>query len=132
MADNIKLLITDLDNTLFDWLSSFVPAFYAMIEVAAKILSIDQEQLLDEMKAVHQRYHNSEQPFALLETQTVAHKYPHATELARKDLLAEAFRAFNEVRKSNLKLYPGVRETLKEIRKTGCIIVAHTEAVAEN
>ena len=132
MADNIKLLITDLDNTLFDWLSSFVPAFYAMVDVASMILSVDREQLLDEMKAVHQRYHNSEQPFALLETATVARKYPNESALTRKDLLREAFREFNEVRKAKLQLYPGVRETLQEIRKIGCVVVGHTEAVAEN
>ena len=83
MANNkaIKLLVTDLDNTLYDWLSSFVPAFYRMLEVAVEILQVDREQLLDEMKAVHQRYHNSEQPFALLETPTVERKYPTATRL---------------------------------------------------
>ena len=26
----IKLLITDLDDTLYPWLDSFVPAFYAL------------------------------------------------------------------------------------------------------
>ncbi len=132
MAETIRLLITDLDNTLYDWLSSFVPAFYAMITVAAEILSVDREQLLDEMKAVHQRHHNSERPFALLETVTVTSRYPQLTPLARKNLLEEAFTEFNSVRRANLKLYPGVRETLKAIRQTGCLIVAHTEAAAEN
>jgi FMN phosphatase YigB (HAD superfamily) len=132
MADRIKLLITDLDNTLYDWLSSFVPAFYAMITVAAETLSVDPEQLLDEMKTVHQRHHNSEKPFALLETATVTSRYPQLTPLARKELLGEAFTEFNNVRRANLKLYPGVRETLKQIRKSGCLIVAHTDAVAEN
>jgi phosphoglycolate phosphatase len=134
MADNkaIKLLVTDLDNTLYDWLSSFVPAFYKMIEVAVEILQVDREQLLDEMKAVHQQYHNSEQPFALLETPTVERKYPRATRLERKGYLNEAFREFSIVRKHNLRLYPGVRETLHKIRETGCTVVGHTEAVVEN
>jgi FMN phosphatase YigB (HAD superfamily) len=129
---SIKLLVTDLDNTLYDWLSSFVPAFYSMIEVASRILEVDQEQLLDEMKTVHQRYHNSEHPYALLEAATVLNRWGGATRLQRKEYLTEAFAAFNRVRKNDLRLYPGVRETLKQIRKQGTVVVGHTDAVAEN
>jgi FMN phosphatase YigB (HAD superfamily) len=132
MAGNIKLLVTDLDNTLYDWLSSFVPAFYSMIQVAATVLEVDQEQLLDEMKVVHQRYHNSEQPYALLEATSVVSRYPEASPLERKEHLTEAFLEFNKVRRANLRLYPGVLETIKQIRDRGSIVVGHTEAVVEN
>jgi phosphoglycolate phosphatase len=121
-----------LDNTLYDWLSPFVPAFYAMVEAASKILSVDKEILLDELKIVHQHYHNSEQPFAILETPSVKRKFPHATRLERKQHLDEAFLAFNKIRKQHLSLYPGVRETLHTIREQGTIVVGHTEAVVEN
>ena len=128
----IWLLITDLDNTLYDWYSSFVPAFYAMVDAAAEILQADREKLLDELKAVHQRYHNSEQPFALLETPIVEKRYPEAAPLERKQQLEEAFVAFNRVRKTYLRLYPGVLETIRAIRNSGCLVVGHTEAVVEN
>jgi phosphoglycolate phosphatase len=128
----IRLVITDLDNTLYDWYKSFVPAFYAMVGVATEILAVDKEQLLDELKQVHVRYHNSEQPFALLETPSVERKFPNATQLERKYLLDKAFRTFSEVRKKNLHLFPGVRATLANIREKGCIVVGHTEAVVAN
>ncbi|SRR6266404_5291602 len=128
----IRLVITDLDNTLYDWYKSFVPAFYAMVEVATEILAVDKEELLDELKQVHVRYHNSEQPFALLETPTIDRKFPNATQLERKHLLDRAFRTFSEVRKKNLRLFPGVRTTLAKIRERGCFVVGHTEAVVEN
>ncbi|MEK6303657.1 MAG: HAD family hydrolase [Acidobacteriota bacterium] len=128
----IQLLVTDLDNTLYDWVSSFVPAFYGMVDVAAQILRVDREELLDDLKAVHQRYHNSEQPFALLETHIVERRYPRATRLERKRLLAPAFDAFNELRRQNLRLYPEVRETLHTIRDRGCGVIGYTEAVVEN
>lgn len=35
-----------------------------MTKDLAAILSVGEEKLLDEFKAVHQRYGNSEQPFA--------------------------------------------------------------------
>lgn len=128
----IHLLVTDLDNTLYDWVSSFVPAFYSMVDVAARILRVDRDELLDDLKAVHQRYHNSEQPFALLETAAVERRYPHTSRLERKRHLDTAFDAFNRLRRQNLRLYPGVRETLRVIRDSGCSIVGYTEAVLEN
>jgi len=130
--DGIRLFITDLDNTLYDWYVSFVPAFYAMVDVAADILNVDKEQLLDEIKLVHVRYHNSEQPFAILETPSVERKFPKATQLERKHFLDPAFRVFSEVRKKHLHLFPGVRHTLNTIRGVGCLVVGHTEAVVEN
>jgi phosphoglycolate phosphatase len=103
-----------------------------MIQVAARVLEVDQEQLLDEMKVVHQRYHNSEQPYAILETATVLSRYREASPLQRKEYLSEAFEEFNRVRRNNLRLYPGVLETLKQIRERGSVVVGHTEAVTEN
>jgi len=130
--DGVRLFITDLDNTLYDWYVSFVPAFYAMVDVAADILNVDKERLLDEIKLVHVRYHNSEQPFAILETPSVERKFPKATKLERKHFLDPAFRVFSEVRKKHLHLFPGVRHTLNTIRGVGCLVVGHTEAVVEN
>jgi phosphoglycolate phosphatase-like HAD superfamily hydrolase len=128
----IQLVITDLDNTLYDWYAWFIPAFYAMVDAASNILDVDKERLLDELKSVHVHYHNSEQPFAILETPTVERKLPKATRLQRKQFLDRAFDAFRQVRNQNLRLFPGVRDSLREIRKTGCSIVGHTEAVLEN
>ena len=128
----IRLVITDLDNTLYDWYTSFVPAFYAMVDEAVKIIGVDKEQLLDELKLVHVRYHNSEQPFAILETPSIERRFPGATMLQRKQLLDKAFRTFSKIRMRNLRLFPGVRETLSQIRATGCVVVGHTEAVVEN
>jgi phosphoglycolate phosphatase len=128
----VRLFITDLDNTLYDWLGAFVPALYEMVRVAAEILSVDQEQLLDDLQRVHRRYHNSEQPFALLETSSAKERYPLATRFERAQYLDRAFHAFNSLRKRNLRLYPGVRETLAAIRRGGCPVVAYTESVVEN
>jgi phosphoglycolate phosphatase len=128
----INLLITDLDNTLYDWVSSFVPAFYGMVDAAAELLSVDREQLLDELREVHQRYRNVEQPFALLETETVVDRYPNASRLERKNELEGVFRVFSDIRRERLRPYPGVRETLAAIRTSGCAVVGYTEAVVEN
>lgn len=122
-----KLLICDLDNTLYDWVGYFVPSFYAMVDTAVQILDCDREQLLDDFKEVHQLHNDSEHPFALLETKTVVSRFPNKnrTELGR--LLDPAFHAFNSVRKKRLQLYPGVAQALEKIVASDVILVAHTE-----
>lgn len=123
-----KLIVTDLDNTLYDWVAYFVPAFYAMVAKAIEITGCDEEQLLDDFREVHRRHHDSEHPFALVETQTMRNRFPglSASEIAVK--LDEAIHAFNSVRKRSLALYPGVREGIWAIKKQGIGLVAHTES----
>lgn len=127
-----RLLIVDMDNTLYDWVEFFVPAFYAMVGEASRLLNVGREQLLDELQRVHQNRGSSEHPFALLETHTVLTTMPDLSERERHDRLQPAFDAFNEVRARHLRLYDGVRETLLAIRQCGCSVIAHTESTSAN
>ena len=45
-----KLLITDLDDTLYDWAGFFVPAFYAMVDEIVAITGLDRDGLLREYR----------------------------------------------------------------------------------
>jgi FMN phosphatase YigB (HAD superfamily) len=129
---HIELLIVDLDNTLYDWIGFFVPAFYRMIDAAVEILKVDRETLLTDIQVVHQKYGNSEHPFALLETEIVKNRFPGKSRAELAKLLDPAFHAFNKKRKELLRLFPGVLETLQSIHKSGCKIVAYTEADVHN
>jgi FMN phosphatase YigB (HAD superfamily) len=122
------LLVCDLDNTLYDWVSYFVPSFYAMVDAAAEIMACDREQLLNDLRAVHQRHHDSEQPFALLETKTVRELYHGYSLSSVAKRLDPAFHAFNSSRKKTLKLHDGVLETLDALTNGGVKLVAHTES----
>ncbi len=124
----VRLLICDLDNTLYDWVGFFVPAFYAMIDEAVQILGCDRDVLLDDMRAVHQKYHDTEHPFALLETATVNNILSGLSDEERKRILDPALKAFNSVRKKSLRLYPGVEESLSTLASRGVTLVAHTES----
>ena len=128
----IELLVTDLDNTLYDWVGFFAKAFAAMVDVAVEILQVDREQLLDDLQAVHQRHHDSERPWSLAETKVALARWPGRTLAERKQHLDPAFHVFNRVRKQRLKLYPGVADTLATIRELGVPVVGHTEASAVN
>jgi FMN phosphatase YigB (HAD superfamily) len=131
MKPQVSLLVVDLDNTLYDWVTFFVHAFYAMTTAAASIIGVNEERLLDDMKEVHQRYGNSEQPFGLLEARCVLERMGHLDRQTRVEALADAFKSFNDVRDHLLCLYPGVLETLKTVKRS-CQIVGHTEASVAN
>jgi phosphoglycolate phosphatase len=128
----IELVITDLDNTLYDWVTFFVQSFYDMLSVATGLLGADEEQLVRELRVVHQRHHNSEHPFALLETDIVKRTWPDADRRQLAALLDPAFHAFNSTRKRTLVAYPGVVDTLNELSRTGVPVVGHTEATVPN
>lgn len=125
---NKQLLVCDLDNTLYDWVSYFVPSFYAMVDCVVEITGCDRNKLLDDFREVHQRHHDSEQPFALLETETIKQIYANACRDAVIRRLDPAFHIFNLQRKQNLRLHPGVRETLELLRHHRVKLVAHTDS----
>lgn len=128
----VSLVISDLDNTMYDWVGSFVPALYAMVCVAAEIVGVSEDRLLDELRAVHQAHGNSEHPFALLETPSVQAAFPSREPRERREVLEPAFHAFNKTRKNVLRLYDGVRETLGALNAQGVPVVAYTDARVQN
>lgn len=128
----MKLLITDLDNTLYDWVTFFSKAFDAMVDALEKLIGVDRETLFDQFKTIHQHYHNTEQPFAILELPAVKE---HFGTLPRAEMMKKvnpALHAFNSVRKRNLHLYDTVHDTLMELHKNNVSIVGYTEAIAIN
>lgn len=127
----MQLLITDLDNTLYDWVGYYARAFSAMVKKLAETLGVDEETLLDEFKAIHQHYGNSEHPFAALELPSVEARFRGLSRTERMHALEGPLGAFRAARKEYLRLYPSVRETLGTLHKHGAVIVGYTEATAE-
>lgn len=127
-----KLLITDLDDTLYDWLGYFIPSFYGMVDEIASITKINKDVLLKEFKSIHQSYGSVEYPFATLELPSILNKYNGKSKEDIKEILGEAFHKFNSIRKRNLKLYDGVEDTLKQLFENGITIIGYTESAQEN
>ncbi|WP_082613636.1 HAD family hydrolase [Bosea sp. Root483D1] len=123
-----SLVVCDLDNTIYDWYSAFLPAFYEMSRIAAEILNCDLDTLLEQLRQVHIRHADVEHPFSLLETKIVQER----AELEGQDtiltLLDEAFHAFNRIRKANLKPFPGSIEALRYLSDSDIKIIAYTDS----
>lgn len=127
-----KVLITDLDDTLYSWIDFFIPSFYAMIDEVHAITDIKKETLVEEYKQVHQKYRNVEHPFSTLELPSILDKYSNLSKTEIKEVLGEAFHKFNSVRKLTLKLFPNVYETLDYLFAKGTVIIGYTESGFKN
>jgi phosphoglycolate phosphatase len=122
-----KVLITDLDNTLFDWVHLWYVCFAPMMQKIAEISGFDVELLKPHIKAVHQKHGTSEYAFLLEELQPVI--APGRTEAQVMEMFAPAVAVFRENRRRHLALYPTVAETLLKIRGAGSLLIGYTESM---
>lgn len=128
----MRLLITDLDNTLYDWVSFFAKAFEAMAQELTVILGVDRQTLFEEFKIVHRKYGDSEVPFAVFELPSVQNRFGGTSWKDLKSQLDPALRAFNSARKRELRLYESVENTLEQLTRMGIPIIGYTEALPGN
>lgn len=128
----IKLLVTDLDDTLYSWIGFFIPAFYGMLDELSSILDVPKSDLLEEYQHVHQEKGGVEYPFATLLLPAVRAAYPDKTKEELLNILNPVFHKFNSIRKKKLELYPGVKETLRKIAGMGINVVGYTDSAEEN
>ena len=131
-GDNVKqrasAIITDLDNTLFDWVGIWYRSFNAMLSVLVEQSGIPQEQLEEEIRRVHQRHGTSEYAFLVQELPSLRTAQAGGADPAQK--YGAAIEAYRKARDESLALYPTVLKTLETIRNRGCLIIAYTESMA--
>ena len=53
-------LITDFDNTLYDWFRVWYESFTAMLAEIKRISGLSDDVLLPEIRKLHQQYRTSE------------------------------------------------------------------------
>ncbi len=124
---NTRLLITDLDDTIWDWLSMWHNSFKPYFERIKTECSIKESDLIKDFKKLHQKYHTSEVSYAykeLLHLDTKHFKKFEHKETNPKNILREYYGNKN----ANLKMYTGVLETLKSIKAKGTKIIGFTES----
>lgn len=123
----ISLVITDLDNTLFDWFSQWYHAFDALLNRLAEDSGISKDVLIREIKKIHQKHGTAEYAFLIEEIPSLREKFPDEALVKKFD---EAIHAHRSARKEHLRLYPSVMATLQAIRDKGCLIVGYTESMS--
>lgn len=117
-------VVLDLDNTLYDWVSFYVPSLKAMIAAMRDYLKVSDDEIVDQLREAYAAHSSLEYAF-------VAQSLPLSENLDVDEVrgLVEAARnAFAHARKQNLNLYPGVLEGLSELADSKLYIVAATNA----
>jgi len=127
MKKVVSVIVTDLDDTLWDWVGIWYHPFKAMLDKVSAISGIPPETLLRDFKEVYSQHDTSEYAFALQELPSLLRKHPGENIV---DIYSEAIEAYREARRKVLKLYPDVFETLEAIKDRGTLIVGYTESLA--
>jgi phosphoglycolate phosphatase-like HAD superfamily hydrolase len=123
----VSVLITDLDNTLFDWVDIWGRSFTALVDELVRTSGVDREVLLEEIGQVHQKHHTSEYAFVIEELPSLRAKHPDG-DLAQ--IYDSAIHAHRHARKEAEVLYPGVAATLMALKEQGVLVVGYTESMA--
>lgn len=121
-----KILITDIDNTLFDWFSMWHHSFSAMTEKLSILTGVELESLYPEIKRIYQIHGTAEYAFLLEELLPWINS--QAGEIFTIEDLRPAIEAYREARSEYMVLYPQVMETLETLKSSGCFIVAFSES----
>lgn len=120
-------LITDLDNTLFDWVELWLQCFSPMLDQIVGISGVRKEQLIPEIRAVHQKHGTSEYSFLIDELPSLA---PVLSGRPATEVFAVAISVFRRQRRKHLQLFPTVAETLLKVKGRGARIIGYTESMA--
>lgn len=125
-----SLLITDLDNTLFDWFYLWHQSFLAMLEELESTSGINKEILIPEIKKIHEKHGTAEYSFLIQEIPSLIEKHKNSSAKEILKIYDSSIHAYKSQREKSLSLYPTVFETLDTLKKEGVLIVGYTESLA--
>jgi len=127
MPQRFTTLITDFDNTLYDWFHMWNQSFQAMLEEVRRKVEISDDVLLPQIRAIHQRHRTAEYAFLLEELPCLQQAFPRQNIV---EVFDDAIHAYRSARKNSLELYAGVRKGIQGLRSRGISIVVYTESLA--
>ena len=122
MGNNI--CVFDLDNTLYDFVDFFAPAFRGMISAISQKTNISEKILIEDAKEVYQKRGFLEYYFLIREMKSFLNY--NKDDIIKLELLARI--VFGKIRKSRLKLYPNMYDVISNLYDGGVTIVAITNA----
>jgi len=123
----VDLVITDLDNTLYDWFELWYHPFMTLLDALERDSGISREVLVREIKQVHERHQTSEYAFLVQELPSLQKRHPGEDVVKVYD---DAIHEYRRIRKHHLQLYPGVLHTLEVLKRKGVLVVGYTESMS--
>lgn len=119
-----KIVLADIDNTLYDWGAFFAPSFRAMVYALVRELGVSEDQLYYEFKQVFARHGSLDYAFTIQELDSVRKLDTDAI----RHLVKTGRGAFLSVQRHHLQPYAGVLETLRWLLKQNVAVVGITNS----
>jgi phosphoglycolate phosphatase len=124
----IRLLVTDIDNTLFDWVTYYSVAFDALLKQLSTDVGVGYDQLAQESSAVFSAHKSIEYPFVVQELPSVIHHFGDDIDGLLNKAVRPAREAFMRAAEPHLRSYKNVKETLGTANQMGIPVIALTDA----
>lgn len=118
------LLITDLDNTLYDFPRYYEAGLQAVVLALTNMLDLPESDVICQLREVFTRRGSVEYPFAVQEMDAVS----RLPKVDARTLSLETTNAFWEAARGDLITYPTVYETLELLSRERVSVVALTDA----
>lgn len=122
----VNLVITDLDDTIWDWLKMWYTSFHPFLMGIHEATGVDLATLKAGFKALHQQYGTSEVSFAYKELKILSDQQKKLIEQENNG--PSLIHQYNRNRKQNLILYDGVLQTLLALKCQGVKLAGFTES----
>jgi phosphoglycolate phosphatase-like HAD superfamily hydrolase len=123
---SVSVVVTDLDNTLWDWFEMWYAGFRPFLDALVSKLDVPESLLKPEIKEVFTAHNTTEYAFLLEELPCVRKQFGE-----RFDVYAEfgpEIEACQDGRRRKAATYPGVVTTLETIKRRGTKVVGFTES----
>ena len=121
----MALLVTDLDNTLWDWFHAWHASFGALLDGLVKSTGLKRSALEEEIQAVHRLRGTTEYSWLIDELPCLL---PLSGPQSPRVAFDDALHLQNSARIKETRLYPGVLDTLKSLKDWGVPVVGYTES----
>ena len=118
------ILITDLDNTLYNWVDYYGPAFRAMVHLIAQATGVEEDIIYNDFRRVYHEFGSIEHTFSIQELDLVKAMSKDILEA----LIHTARVAFGMIGRTKLKPYAGVLDTLSWAMNAGILVICSTNA----
>lgn len=123
----INAVITDLDDTLWDWVNMWYNSFNPFINRIAKETSIPLQDLKTAFKKLHKKYHTSEASFLIDEIEILTSEQKELLKNNGHESISIMHEYYHN-KKHYTKLYEGVKDTLERFKEIGTKVIGFTES----
>jgi FMN phosphatase YigB (HAD superfamily) len=113
-----KLLVLDIDNTVFDWVTYYVHSYSALLERVSVAIGVGWDELAEQSKEVFEKNGSIEFPFVIQELPAVNDFFKADIDKMLDLAVRPARDEFLKMADLHLKPYAGVEMMLNQIKQT--------------